>query len=90
MRKMYVNGEEIKGNMFVYDGCHKIYIIEDYEDLASCQECWGELVNGRDLFDISLLEDCYNNSCSLRFISNWKLDKRYVKQFEENVRFEYR
>jgi hypothetical protein len=88
MRKMYVNGKEIKGNMFVYDGCHKIYIIEDYEDLRNCQECWGELVNGRDLFDISLLKDCYENSCDLRFISNWKLDIQYVRQFE-NAEFRY-
>lgn len=87
---IYVNGKEIKGDKFVYDGCHKIYIIEDYEDLVSCQELWGELVNGRDIFDIGLLEDYYNNSCPLKFISNWKLDTEYVKQDEENVRFEYR
>lgn len=90
MKKMYINDIEIKGNMFVYDGCHKIYVIEDENDLRNCQEMWGQLVNGRDLFDISLLKDCYENSCPLRFISNWKLDKQYVKQFEEDVRFEYR
>ena len=89
MRKMYVNGEEIKGNMFVYDGCHKIYIIEDDNDLKDCQELWGELVNGRDLFNIEELERIYNDSCDLRFISNWKLDKRYVNQFEEDVDFRY-
>lgn len=60
---MYVNGQKINGDKFVWDRCYKIYIID--------------------------LEDIYNNSCPLRFISNWKLDKKYVKQFEENVRFEY-
>ena len=89
MKKMYVNGKEIKGKMFVYDGCHKIYIIEDYEDLINCQEYWGELVEGVDLFDISLLKDCYENCCPLRFISNWKLDIEYVKQFE-NAEFEWK
>ena len=35
------------------------------------------------------MEDVYNNSCPLRFISNWKLDKQYVKQCEEDVVFEW-
>lgn len=88
MRKMYVNGKEIKGNMFVWDKCHKIYIIEDYEDLRNCQEYWGKLVCGEDLFGIEELEKVFNNSCDLRFISNWKLDIQYVKQFE-NAEFRY-
>ena len=86
---MYVNDVEIIGNKFVYDGCHKIYIIEDENDLKECQELWGELHWGEDVFDIIALEDVYNNSCDLRFISNWKLDKRYVNQFEEDVEFRY-
>lgn len=89
MNKMYVNGIEIIGNTFVYDGCHKIYIIEDENDLKDCTELWGELKAGRDIFDICMLEDIYQNSCDLRFISNWKLDKRYVEQFEDNVVFRY-
>ena len=88
MKKMYVNGKEIKGNMFVWDKCHKIYIIEDYEDLKNCQECWGQLINGEDLFDISELSKIWEESCPLRFISNWKLDIEYVKQFE-NAEFKY-
>lgn len=86
---MYVNDIEIIGNKFVYDGCHKIYIIEDENDLRECQELWGQLHYGKDIFDIRELERIYDNSCDLRFISNWKLDKRYVNQFEENVDFKY-
>lgn len=85
---MYVNGEEIIGNKFVWDKCHKIYIIEDDNDLRDCQELWGQLHWGEDIFDIRELERIYNESCDLRFISNWKLDKKYINQFEENVRFE--
>lgn len=84
---MYVNNKEIIGDKFVWDKCHKIYIIEDDNDLRDCQEMWGTIIFGEDLFNIEELERIYNNSCPLRFISNWKLDKQYVEQFEENVEF---
>ena len=44
-----------------------------------------EELNNYDIYDLDNLKELYNESCSLRFISNWKLTKRYVKQFEENV-----
>lgn len=81
--KLYINGKEVKGDKFVWDNCHKIYIIEDENDLVDCMEKWGTLVNGTDIFDITEIERIYDNSCSLRFISNWKLDTRYVSQFED-------
>mgnify|MGYP003292173738 CR=1 FL=1 len=79
---MKINGTEIKGNKFAYDNCHKIYIIEDNEDIEQANEY------GYKIYDIKDLESAYENSCDLRFISNWKLDKSYVEQFEENVIFE--
>lgn len=79
---MKVNGMEIIGSKFAYDGCHKIYIIEDEVDERKALEL------GYDIFIMDELEDAWNNSCELRFISNWKLNKDYVKQFE-NATFEY-
>lgn len=79
---MKVNGIEIIGSKFAYDGCHKIYIIEDEVDERKALEL------GYDIFAIDELEDTWNNSCELRFIRNWKLNKDYVKQFE-NATFEY-
>lgn len=79
---MKVNGIEIIGSKFAYDGCHKIYIIEDEVDERKALEL------GYDIFIMDELEDAWNNSCELRFISNWKLNKDYVKQFE-NATFEY-
>lgn len=79
---MKVNGIEIIGSKFAYDGCHKIYIIEDEVDERKA------LKLGYDIFTIDELEDTWNNSCELRFISNWKLNKYYVKQLE-NATFEY-
>ena len=77
-----VNGQEIEGKEFAYDGCHKIYVIEDDEDRKNALEI------EYDLYPIEQLSEKYNNSCELRFISNWKLTKRFVDQFEK-AEFEY-
>lgn len=78
---MKINKELVLGNKFAYDGCHKIYIIEDNEDLEQA------LSYEYNIYDIKDIEDIYNYSCELRFIHNWKLTKTYVSQFE-NARFE--
>ena len=78
---MRINDKEVKGNAFAFDGCHKIYIIEDEEDEVQAIEY------GYEIYDISQIKKIWKESCSLRFISNWKLDIRYVAQFE-NARFE--
>lgn len=76
---MKINGREVKGKLFAFDGCHKIYIIEDEDDYKKAKDL------GYIIKDIKLLKDVYNDSCELRFISNWKLTDYYVKQFEEAV-----
>lgn len=60
-----------------YDGCHKIYICEDEEDVKEAIEI------GYEIHEISELEKLYNISCQLVFISNWKLSIHYVPQFSE-------
>lgn len=79
---MKINGIEINSELFAYDTCHKIYIIEDEDDKEQAIEYGYEILNTR------VLEETYNNSCDLKFISNWKLNIQYVKQFE-NAIFEY-
>ena len=76
---MRINGKEVIGKCFAYDNCHKIYIIEDKEDYKRASDL------GYNIYDLALIKDAYNNSCELRFISNWKLNKDYVKQFEKAV-----
>lgn len=71
-----INGRTVIGDTFAYDGCHKIYILEDKEDT---KEAIGL---GYKICLLETLEDTYNNSCSLRFINNWKLTDVYVHQFE--------
>lgn len=87
---MYINGVKVLGDKFVWDKCHKIYIIEDNNDLIDCMESWGQLINGEDLFDIRDLENIWYKSCPLKFISNWKLDKQYVSQEESFNNIDFR
>ena len=42
MKRLYINDVLVNGTSFVYDNCHKIYIIEDLEDVKSVYEVWGE------------------------------------------------
>ena len=60
-----------------YDGCHKIYICEDEEDVKEAIEI------GYEIHEISELEKLYKGSCSLVFISDWKLLDYYIPQFTE-------
>ena len=76
---MKVNGKQIFGDTFAYDGCHKIYICECQCDEEEAVEC------GYKVFPIEVLEEAFENSCPLRFISNWALDTHYVVQWEDAI-----
>jgi hypothetical protein len=73
---MKINGQTTTAKEFAFDGCHKIYLIETPEDREEAK-C------GYHILPISSLREAFNNSCGLQFISNWRLSKRYVDQFEE-------
>ena len=76
---MKINGIKVIGKSFAYDGCHKIYICESDSDVKVAEEV------GYEIKPISELEETYKESCSLRFISNWLLNKKYVNQFEDAI-----
>jgi hypothetical protein len=71
-----INHKQTKAKKFAYDGCHKIYLLEKEDDVWEARDC------EYDIIDIASLKEVFNNSCNLRFISNWTLDKDYVRQFE--------
>lgn len=48
---MKINNVEVVGNKFAYDGCHKIYIIEDMEDEQKAIDCGYEIFNISELVD---------------------------------------
>lgn len=79
---MIINNKKVIGNKFFWDGCHKIYIVENEKDL---KEMFKNGYSKKDLYNISKIKEIYNNSCSLRFISNVSLNKKYVKQFERAI-----
>lgn len=81
---MYINGKYYNYKYFVYDGCHKIYLIHKKDFKAI--KAKGYMKD--DIHPIEALKDVYENSCSLRFISRWdNLVNDIVPQFADTVVF---
>lgn len=81
MRK--INGIEITATAFAYDGCHKIYILNDNKSMIEAQE------NDYYIYDIASLPSCFIYSCSLRFINEWEGEcETIVPQGADEVVFE--
>lgn len=78
---MKINGQAISAREFAFDGCHKIYLLEDEADRTEAR------ISEFNILPITSLRNAFNESCGLQFISNWKLTKSFVRQFEE-ARFE--
>lgn len=76
-----VNGKTIEGEGVAYDECHKIYIIEDAKDREEAEKL------GYSIYNMAALPIIWAESCPLRFIQNWELNKVYVGQ-EESATFE--
>jgi len=77
---MKVNGQTIEGDKFAYDGCHKIYVLADDNDLREAIEEGYE----SNILPIELLPDIWERSCELRFIRRWDVSQPpYVCQCEE-------
>lgn len=72
-----INGKVVYGELFAYDGNHKIYICKNAEEVRDAQEM------GYNVYHIDYLEDVWNKSDDLRFISTWDLTDYYVHQFED-------
>jgi hypothetical protein len=76
-RQMKINSKEITAKYFAYDGCHKIYLINNEEEMEDC------LGNDYKVYPIDKLQEKFEKSCGLRFISHWNLEEEdLVKQFE--------
>lgn len=74
-----INDKTTRAKKFAFDGCHKIYLLESCKDEAEA------LKIGYSILPISELQDAYDGSCSLRFISDWSLTTSFVSQFEDAV-----
>lgn len=76
---MKINQNDITAKHFAWDGCHKIYLIENKHDFNDANN------SGYSIYPICQLEQTYEDSCQLRFISNWGLSKQYVSQFQTAI-----
>lgn len=76
---MTINGKKVIGEHFAYDGCHKMYVCKNLEEVRTAQE------RGYTVYPIGLLPQTYAESCPLRFISPWDLSDYYVKQGEDAI-----
>lgn len=79
---MKINNIDVTAKEFAYDGCHKIYLIEDEMDRKEADRM------SYNILPIEELPNTFADSCPYRFIDNWKLNKYYVKQCEDAT-FEY-
>ena len=77
---MKIGRYKVKANCFAFDGCHKIYILESENDIQEAKDLEYEIL------PISKVIDAYYESCGLRFISNWQLNKDFARQFK-NAKF---
>ena len=77
---MKINGIEVTAKRFAYDGCHKIYLLENEDEVAEALGFCYRIV------PIEELETTFESSCGLRFINGWSPEfKSYVEQFEPAV-----
>lgn len=76
---MIVNGKKITAIEFAFDGCHKIYLVNNAEDKNQLIEY------GYNFYPIEELQEVYEGSCSLRFIQDMTTFNNIVAQSEEAV-----
>ena len=62
----YINDIEVTAATFAWDGCHKIYLCENDEDIERMKHNGYER---GDFYPIEDLPEIWNESCGLRFIS---------------------
>lgn len=76
-----VNGKEIKAEFFAYDGCHRIYLLNNPTEYKAATDM------GYEIHSIDKLAEKYICSCGLRFIDNWTDLKSIVPQCSEKTKF---
>ena len=76
-----INGQDVQAEGFMWDGCHKIYLIDSPEARRSMIE-----ESGWDPDDIRPLREllaAWEASCFLRFINSGDLKTAYVPQMRD-------
>lgn len=73
-----INGQTSPATEFAWDGCHKIYLLDNGD--ADKNGKYGYMLSkngeaGYKVLPVSELQRVWDQSCPLRFINNWALDK---------------
>lgn len=83
MRVIINNEREFKAEEFAFDGCHKFYLIEDYDAHRMMTEMYG--YEEEDFYDIKELPRLWEDSCPLRFINMSTSLETVIPQCIESV-----
>lgn len=85
MKPVKLNKKSIKkATSFAFDGCHKVYLLTDKDDIKTIKEEYGFII-----CPIEVLEETFKNTCGLRFVSWWNTLDSVIPQFTKNVIFTY-
>lgn len=80
-----VSGRNVdKYTHFLFDGCHKFYLLESGTLTKNLKDSGWEQ---KDVYPIDVLPDMYSESCPLRFISEAETFKYFVPQFQNITTF---
>lgn len=89
-----INGQTSPATEFAWDGCHKIYLLDNGDADKNGKYGVHALQERRSRIQGAAspeLQRVWDQSCPLRFINNWALDKNYVPQcYEKPVTIEAR
>ena len=81
-----INGWRTVSLAFAYDGCHKIYLIENMEDVPEILEY------GYKILPIQEIKYIWEeDACALKFISTWSetLDQVIPQGYEGTAKFKF-
>mgnify|MGYP001573298095 FL=1 len=75
----------VEARTFVWDGCHKIFLMQDTKDEQYALDRGWDLEDFR-LFDRGTVEELYDSACPLRAVWWMTEDKRpdVIEQFDKD------
>lgn len=89
-----INNQTSPATEFAWGGCHKIYLLDNGDTDKNGENGYMLSKNGEPgykVLPVSELQRVWDQSCPLRFINNWALDKNHVPQcYEKPVTIEAR
>jgi len=81
---MVISGKKITQKWFLFDGCHKFYLLDSNKFTKEMEERGYEKT---DIYPIDNLPYMFYSSCPLRLIDTWLDYKTVVPQFRGTVTF---